>query len=76
MPVFLSPTFTVTLDTLPRKRVPHSSSRPTLAYAFSVAHRSISTADEADSTSLKITIGTAPPAPHCGPDHQDASGQT
>lgn len=33
---FLSPTFSVTLDILPRKRVPHSSSRPTLAYAFSV----------------------------------------
>ncbi|KAH9230918.1 hypothetical protein K456DRAFT_473709 [Colletotrichum gloeosporioides 23] len=72
----LSPTFTVTLDTLPRKRVPHCSSRPILAYVCSVGHRSISTAGEADSTSLKITIGTAPPAPRCGPDRQVASGQT
>lgn len=32
----LSPTSTVTLDTLPRKRVPHSSSRLILAYVCSV----------------------------------------
>ncbi|KAK2772556.1 hypothetical protein CKAH01_13936 [Colletotrichum kahawae] len=75
MPVFRFPSSLQ--RTSPRKRVPDSSSRPTLDSLRSVARPSISTAGEADCpVPKKHNRDGATPAPHCGPDHQDASGQT